>query len=195
MTCFLVLLQSQNSHKCIITLVTFTPHITQKPQVDKERKRKSRRFFVTYNLSYVISCVACVCDLSLFDKEECRLWLNCSIYFDASPPSGLCLLATSLLPAIRSDLCYLASSKSIWFVLASASSNQIRQRIVLLSNLELVVQVRPSSSQDMFLVCLAKHVLTDAEKLSVRNNYQIMDWWLCLLMKERCLTDGGSDLA
>ena len=46
----------------------------------------------------------------------------------------------------------------------------------------------------MFPVCLAKHVLADAEKLSVRNNYQIMDWWLCLLMKERCLTDGGSDL-
>ena len=34
----------------------------------------------------------------------------------------------------------------------------------------------------------------DAEKLSVRNNYQIMDWWLCLLMKKRCLTDGGRDL-
>ena len=118
MTCFLVLLQSQNSHKCIITLVTFTPHITQKPQVDKERKRKSRRFFVTYNLSYVISCVACVCDLSLFDKEECRLWLNCSIYFDASPPSGLCcllpcyqqfdLIYATLLAASQSGLCLLA---------------------------------------------------------------------------------------
>ena len=46
----------------------------------------------------------------------------------------------------------------------------------------------------MFPVCLAKHVLADAEKLSVRNNYQIMDWWLCLLMKKRCLTDGGRDL-
>ena len=60
---------SQNSHKCIITLVTFTPHITQKPQVDKERKRKSCRFFVTSNFK-VLRCFLCrVCLWSKFVRQ------------------------------------------------------------------------------------------------------------------------------